>query len=108
MSTCPSAARPSRRNRNSAFECRTSGPSSALPSRKTVTASSNATPCFAVLASAFRESHSNTYSVYTECRSIELRDIADKLEVFRVPSSSAERRLGEREREPAADRRCDR
>jgi hypothetical protein len=36
-------------------------------SRKTLTASSKVTPCFAALASAFRGSHSNTYSVYTEC-----------------------------------------
>src|SRR2546425_4047194 len=68
MSTRPSAARPSRRNRASASECWRSGPSRALASRKTVTASSNDTPCFAALASAFRGSHSNTYSVYTECR----------------------------------------
>jgi hypothetical protein len=33
----------------------------------TVIASSNETPCFAALASAFRGSHSNTYLVYTEC-----------------------------------------
>ena len=38
-----------------------------LASRKTVTASSNDTPCFAALAAAFRRSHSNTYLVYTEC-----------------------------------------
>jgi len=68
MSTRPSAAWPSRRNRASASECWRSGPSRALASRKTVTASSNDTPCFAALASAFRGSHSNTYSVYTECR----------------------------------------
>ncbi len=68
MSTCPSAARPSRRNRDSADECSRSGPSSASGSRKTVTAASNATPCFTALASAFRGSHSNTYSVYTECQ----------------------------------------
>lgn len=68
MSTCPSAARPSRRNLDSADECSRSGPSSASGSRKTVTASSNATPCFTALVSAFRGSHSNTYSVYTECQ----------------------------------------
>ena len=54
MSTCPLADRPSRRNRHSADECCRSGPSSASGSRKTVTASSNETPCFAALASAFR------------------------------------------------------
>jgi len=68
MSTRPSAAWPSRKNRGSAVECCKSGPSSALASRKTVTAPSNETPCFAALASAFRGSHSNTYLVYTECR----------------------------------------
>ena len=55
------------RNRDSADECCRSGPSSASGSRKTVTASSNETPCFAALASAFRGSHSNTYLVYTKC-----------------------------------------
>ncbi len=65
MSTRPSADRPSRKNRVSAIECCRSGPSKALASRKTVTASSNEMPCFAALASAFRGSHSNTYSVYT-------------------------------------------
>jgi hypothetical protein len=35
-------------------------------SRKTITASSNDTPCFAALASAFRRSYSNTHSVYTK------------------------------------------
>src|SRR5881396_1598152 len=68
MSTRPSADRPSRRNRASALECCRSAPSRAWASRKTVTASSNDTPCFAALASAFRGSHSNTYLVYTECR----------------------------------------
>ena len=59
--------RPSRRNRDCADECCRSGPSSASGSRKTVTASSNETPCFAALASAFRGSHSNTHLVYTKC-----------------------------------------
>jgi len=67
MSMRPSTARPSRKYRISAFECCRSGPSRASSSRKTVTASSNETLCFAALASAFRGSHSNTYSVYTEC-----------------------------------------
>ena len=67
MSTCPRADRPSRRNRDSADECCRSGPSSASGSRKTVTASSNETPCLAALASAFRGSHSNTHLVYTKC-----------------------------------------
>ncbi len=68
MRTRRSADRPSRRKRVSSCECCKSGPSSASPSRNTVTASSNETPCFAALASAFRGSHSNTYLVYTECR----------------------------------------
>ena len=34
--------------------------------QETVTASSNVMPCFAALAFAFRGSHSNTHSVYTE------------------------------------------
>jgi hypothetical protein len=67
MSTRSLADRPSRRNRDSADECCRSGPSSASGSRKTVTASSNETPCFAALASALRGSHSNTHLVYTEC-----------------------------------------
>ena len=67
MSTRPPADRPSRRNRDSAEECCRSGPSSASGSRKTVTASSKETPCFAALASAFRGSHSNTGLVYTKC-----------------------------------------
>src|SRR5262249_27659651 len=58
----------SRRNRDSVDECCRSGPSSASGSRKTATASSKVTPCFAALASAFRGSHSNTYYVYTKCR----------------------------------------
>src|SRR6202007_1081341 len=57
-----------RRNLESADDVFRSGPSSASGSKKTVTASSNETPCFAALASAFRGSHSNTYLVYTECR----------------------------------------
>jgi hypothetical protein len=64
----PSTARPSRKNRTSSLECCESGPSRASVSRNTVTASSNETPCFAALASAFRGSHSNTYLVYTKCR----------------------------------------
>src|SRR4051812_30037785 len=67
MSTRPLRDRPSRRNRDSADECCRSGPSSASGSRKTLTASSNETPCFTALASAFRGSHSNTYLVYTKC-----------------------------------------
>ena len=57
---------PNRRNRDSADECCRSGPSSASGSRNTVTASSNQTPCFAALASAFRGSHSNTHLVDTK------------------------------------------
>ena len=76
MSTSPPADRPSRRNRDSADECSRSGPSSASGSRKTVTASSNETPCFAALASAFRGSHSNTYLVYTKL-SVPLQRDAD-------------------------------
>lgn len=60
MSTRPSTARPSRRKRDSVPECCTSGPSRPFASRNTVTASSNETPCLAVLASAFRGSHSTT------------------------------------------------
>src|SRR5260221_14796638 len=67
MSTRPLADRRSRKKRDSADECWRSGPSSASGSRKTVTASSNETPCFAALASAFRGSHSNTHLVYTKC-----------------------------------------
>ena len=67
MSTRRSADRPSRRKRRSSRECCASGPSSAFPSRNTVTASSKETPCLAALTSAFRGSHSNTYLVYTKC-----------------------------------------
>jgi hypothetical protein len=70
MSTRPLAERPSRRNRDSADECCRSGPSSASGSRKTVTASSNETPCFSALALAFSGSHSNTNLVYTECADV--------------------------------------
>ena len=66
MSTRDATDRPSRRKRASLAECAKSGPSSASGSAKTVTASSNATSCFARLAAAFFASHSNTYfSIYT-------------------------------------------
>jgi hypothetical protein len=88
MSTRPSADRPRRRNRASALECCRSAPSRAWESRKTVTASSNFTPCFTALASAFRGSHSNTYLVYTECRRLrgrrsEVVALRQKAEVLR-------------------------
>lgn len=62
MSTRPSADCPSRRNRDSVDECCRSGPSSASGSKKTVTASSKVTPCFAALASAFPLEH--VFSIY--------------------------------------------
>ena len=92
MSTRPSAARPSRRNRASALECCRSGPSRALASRKRVTASANDTPCFAALASAFRGSHSNTYSVYTECCGIWARRTGGRRPCQRPQPSRAARR----------------
>ena len=77
MSTCPPADRPRRRNRDSADECPRSAPSSASGSRKTVTASSNETPCFAALASAFRGSHlEHVFSIY------EMRDWLDALRLY--------------------------
>ena len=61
MSRRPSAARPNRRNRHSAFECCRVRAVQSIRVEKTVTASSNETLCFTALASAFGGSHSNTY-----------------------------------------------
>ena len=107
MSPRPSAAVPRRRWRGSASECTRSGPSSAFASAKIVTASSNVTPCFALLAAAFRASHSNTIQYIRNAACSEATDQEAVLYgPCRIPKAQEAPEACPRPARPRARQRC--